>query len=177
MVANDLFELSRSDAARLRVEEFLVAEAALLDEWRLDEWVDLFTDDAVYIVPATDHDPAAPDGTELVLIHDERPRIAARAARLSHPNAHADVPRPRTRRMISCVRVTAIDVDDAGATRVVATANFAIFSARHRRLDTFVGRYHYELVVTAAGFRIVERRAVLDLEDLVGSAHAVNIIL
>ena len=174
--AADFFVLSRADAVKLRVEEFLIAEAALLDAWQLDDWVELFTDDATYIVPATDHDPAAPDGTELVLIYDERSRIAARAARLSHPNAHAEVPRPRTRRLISCVRVRSLDESD-GSIRVGVSSNFAIFSARHRRLDTFVGTYHHDLVVSEGGFRIAARRAVLDLEDLVTSAHAVNIIL
>ena len=43
---------------RLEVEEFLVEEAALLDEWRLDEWLALFTEDATYVVPSTD----LPDG-------------------------------------------------------------------------------------------------------------------
>jgi len=35
------------------VENFLVREAALLDEWRLDDWLALFTEDARYLVPAT----------------------------------------------------------------------------------------------------------------------------
>ncbi|MDP6228622.1 MAG: aromatic-ring-hydroxylating dioxygenase subunit beta, partial [Dehalococcoidia bacterium] len=36
------------------VEQFLYHEAALLDEWRLDEWLTFFTDDARYVVPTTD---------------------------------------------------------------------------------------------------------------------------
>ena len=40
--------------ARTDVEDFLFAEAELLDEWRLPEWLELFTDDAIYYVPATD---------------------------------------------------------------------------------------------------------------------------
>ena len=36
------------------VEDFLFKEAALLDEWRLDDWVNLFTEDARYVVPTTD---------------------------------------------------------------------------------------------------------------------------
>ena len=43
---------------REQVENFLFKEAALLDEWRLDDWVDLFTEDGRYVVPTTD----LPDG-------------------------------------------------------------------------------------------------------------------
>ena len=39
---------------REQVEDFLFKEAALLDEWRLDDWVDLFTEDGRYVVPTTD---------------------------------------------------------------------------------------------------------------------------
>ena len=50
--------IARSDVmqaiARTEVEDFLFEEADLLDEWRLPEWLELFTDDASYYVPATD---------------------------------------------------------------------------------------------------------------------------
>ena len=39
---------------RLEAEDFLVEEAALLDDWRLDDWLALFTPDARYVVPSTD---------------------------------------------------------------------------------------------------------------------------
>ena len=41
-------------ALRLDVEAFLYDEAALLDAWRLDDWLALFTRDARYEVPSTD---------------------------------------------------------------------------------------------------------------------------
>src|SRR5262249_57529693 len=49
------------------VEDFLVREAALLDEWRLDDWLDLFTDDARDMVPATDMPVADPRGTLAII--------------------------------------------------------------------------------------------------------------
>jgi Small subunit of phenylpropionate dioxygenase len=33
------------------VEDFIAREAAMLDEWRLDEWLGLFTDDGRYSGP------------------------------------------------------------------------------------------------------------------------------
>ena len=38
---------------RAEVEDFLYHEAALLDEWKLNEWQELLTDDAAYYVPPT----------------------------------------------------------------------------------------------------------------------------
>ena len=46
------------DMTRAAIEDFLYEEAALLDEWRLQEWLDLLTEDATYEVPSTD----TPDG-------------------------------------------------------------------------------------------------------------------
>ena len=42
---------------RGEIEEFLIHEAALLDEWRLEEWLALMAPDARYLVPPLD----APD--------------------------------------------------------------------------------------------------------------------
>lgn len=56
---------------RLTVEDFLFHEADLLDRWRLDEWLALFTDECTFLVPSTDR----PDGdpfTEMFLIQDDR---------------------------------------------------------------------------------------------------------
>ena len=50
-------------ALRLDVEEFLYAEAALLDAWRLDDWLELFTADARYEVPSTDRPTGEPATT------------------------------------------------------------------------------------------------------------------
>ena len=36
---------------RAQIEDFLYAEAALLDDWRLEEWFALFAPGAVYEVP------------------------------------------------------------------------------------------------------------------------------
>ena len=44
---------------RAEIEDFLYREAALLDEWRLDEWQELLTDDACYYVPSNDQPESA----------------------------------------------------------------------------------------------------------------------
>jgi p-cumate 2,3-dioxygenase beta subunit len=44
-----------NNSLRQEVEDFLFREAELLDNWQLDEWLALFTEDARYVVPATDY--------------------------------------------------------------------------------------------------------------------------
>lgn len=156
---------------RAEVEDFLFEEAALLDEWRLDEWLELLTDDAGYYIPSND----APDSNHrnaLFTIADDINRIRARVKRLKDTEAHAEFPHSRTRRMIANVRITGRDGDILSV-----SANFSVY--RYKRgapLRLYVGHYLYKLRVTAAGLRIAERRAVLDPTEL-GALGAVSFIL
>ena len=48
---------------RADVEDLLFHEAALLDDWRLDDWLGLLTADARYEVPSNDRPDAQPEDT------------------------------------------------------------------------------------------------------------------
>jgi p-cumate 2,3-dioxygenase beta subunit len=149
---------------RQEVEDFLFAEAALLDEWRLDEWLALLTDDVTYIVPATDARDADPS-TTLSIISDDAKRLRARVEQLLGKHAWAENPPSRTRRLITNVRIRRADTTTAGTT-VEVTANFAVYRFRGDVAETFVGRYEYTLVRRADGLKIQIRKAILDLEAL-----------
>ena len=154
---------------REQVEDFLFREAALLDDWRLDEWVDLFTDDGRYVVPTTD----LPDGDpkrDLVFIDDDITRLRARAVRLNSRHAHREYPWSRTRRFVSNVRV-----DETGDGELSVSANVLVYRFRAGEGAPYVGSVEYVLRRDNGDFRIAYRRAVLDLEAL--SWHgAVSII-
>ncbi len=157
--------------SRAEVEDFLYHEAALLDEWRLDDWLELLTDDAAYYVPSTDA-PASDHRNALFLIADDATRIRARVKRLNDTQAHAEFPHSRTRRMIGNVRITASSEAD-----ITVEANFTIHRFRRGAPERkFVGRYIYRLAVTDNGLRIAERRAILDSTEL-GAQGAVSFIL
>src|SRR5262249_33596291 len=83
------------------VAQFLYDEAALLDEWRLDEWLALFHPEAgEYVIPSPEDlsdDPA----TTLHLVHDPMAVLRGRVTRLKSKHAHAESPRSRTRRHIT----------------------------------------------------------------------------
>ena len=149
-----------SEVSRQEVEEFLYAEAALLDEWRLQEWLELLTDDATYQIPPTDQRQGDPSNT-LFIIADDVFRIRSRVKQLLGKSAWAENPPSRTRRLISNVRVLEDDGDN-----VRVTANFAVYRMRHELIDTYVGRYEYRLVRRDSKLKIRERKAILDLEAL-----------
>jgi p-cumate 2,3-dioxygenase subunit beta len=156
--------MSEAETARwmltLRVSELLVEEAHLLDEWRLEEWLALFTDDATYVVPGTG-DPDADPKRALVLIDDDRERLGRRVKRLLGGHAHREFPWSRTRRLVSNVRV---EHAHDGALR--ATASFVVWRFRHGHADPFVGRSEYRLVDRDGKLAIAAKRAVLDHEAL-----------
>ena len=147
------------EITRQEIEDLLFTEAALLDEWRLDEWLELLTDDAIYQVPPTDA-PNADAANTLFLIADDALRIRSRVKQLLGKSAWAENPHSRTRRIISNVRVL-----ESGE-NIRVTANFAVYRMRHEIVDTYIGRYEYLLVKLDGRLKIRERRAILDLEAL-----------
>ena len=159
---------------RAQVEDFLYEEAALLDAWMLDEWLALLTDDARYRVPSND----APDGdpaSTLFLIADDIHRIRGRVARLQDPQAHAEFPHSRTRRMITNVRIAPSALGEGDETTV--EANFTVHRFRRgEQVSQFVGRYRYRLRIVAGKMRIALREAILDSQEL-GNLGAVSFIL
>jgi p-cumate 2,3-dioxygenase beta subunit len=143
------------------VEMFLYEEAELLDEWRLHEWLDLFTEQGVYLIPTTDKPDGDPD-RDLFLVQDDRFLLEQRANSLLTRSAHAEYPHSRTRRLVSNVRVRRGSAD-----RIEVRANFVVFRARSGVVDTYIGQYQHVLVPDPEhGFRYVERKVVLDLDAL-----------
>jgi p-cumate 2,3-dioxygenase beta subunit len=148
-------------ATRAEVEDFLYAEAALLDDWRLTEWFALFAPGAVYEVPTAgapdDDDPAR----SLFYIADDYVRLRERVGRLNKREAHAEFPHSRTRRSISNVRILS---DGQGVLRVAC--NLVCYRARAGKVDTYFGHCLYTIDTSAADWRITAKRVLLDMDLL-----------
>jgi len=157
------------EIGRAQVEDFLYHEAALLDAWRLDEWLELLTEEATYRVPSNDRPDSDPKSA-LFTIADDIRRIRARVTRLKDPHAHAESPRSRTRRLISNVRIVEQNP-------LLAEANFVIYRFRgNEDVRQYVGRYRYTLEVRNGVLRIKAREAFLDAMEL-ASLGTVSFIL
>jgi p-cumate 2,3-dioxygenase subunit beta len=163
-----------SPLTRAQVEDFLFTEAELLDNWQLDAWLQLLTDDVQYLVPSNDA-PDASHRSALFTIADNAERIRQRVIRIKDPNCHAEFPKSRTRRLLSNVRI----VEQIGDTLTV-TANFVCYRyRRYERIREYVGQYRFVLVRRERnehGMLIRERRVLLDAHEL-GSLGSVSFIL
>jgi p-cumate 2,3-dioxygenase subunit beta len=158
--AEDMAELTQLMVLRLAVEEFLIDEAALLDDWQLDSWLELFAEDCRYVVPATDTPDGNPD-TTLMLIDDDRMRLEGRVRRLKSRHAHREFPWSRTRRLVSNVRLVEVNSNE-----IRVEASVVVHRFRHEQRDLFVAHYRHTLIRDGQAFRFRERRAELDFERL-----------
>jgi p-cumate 2,3-dioxygenase beta subunit len=156
---------------RHRVETFLFHEADLLDRWQLYEWLDLFAEEARYLVPPTDvpGDDADP-AKSLFYVFDDRTRIRERVVRLEKKGAHSEFPRSKTRHLVSNVLTT------REGDIILAKASFAVWRSKDGTSDVFVGHYAYRLLEQDGLLRIAEKKCVLDMDALRPHAR-ISIIL
>jgi p-cumate 2,3-dioxygenase beta subunit len=155
------------------VAQFLYDEAALLDEWRLDDWLALFHPEAAkYLIPSPEDlsdDPA----TTLHLVNDSMTTLAGRIGRLKSKHAHAESPRSRTRRQIANVRVW------QGPDDLLSRSVFDVTRVRGGVVDRYVGVYEHQLLPNDDEDTpwLIGRRRVLIDHSIESAGGQVSILL
>ena len=131
------------------VEQFLYREARLADENDYDSWEALWTDDALYWVPAggADIDPL----TRVSVIYDNRNRISTRMKQVKTGKRYAQAPPSNLRRLISNVELLGGRRNRDGGIDLEVGANFLAFESRARGNELWGGRTTYRLRRDAAG--------------------------
>ncbi len=157
--------------SRAEVEDFLFNEADLLDQWRLPEWLTLFTDDAKYEVPCTDLPADASSATSLFYIADDRARLGERVKRLMKRTAHAEFPHSKTSRIVGNVRVQSAMDDE-----IEISCVFQTLRTKDGNTDIYFGTNKYRLAIREDGFRIREKRCLLAGDGLRPSGR-ISIVL
>lgn len=153
--------LDLAAVTRAQVEDFLYAEARLLDDWNLDAWLTLWAPGATrYVVPCND-DPDGDPASDLVLIDDDELRMRLRVERLNTRKAHREYPHSRTSHQVSNVMLGA--VQDA---ELPVSAEFTVWRFRNGRAAYYVGRYYYRLVAADGELRIRAKRSVMAMTEL-----------
>lgn len=134
-------------ADRAACERLLALECRLIDEDRLEEWLELFVPECLYWIPA---EPVGRDPRRTVTleIHDRR-RLEDRVARLRTGFAYSQIPPSRTRHLL-----TNIEMWTAGADEIRARANFLIHAFRLEHHKTHAGWMGYALKRTGADWKI-----------------------
>jgi p-cumate 2,3-dioxygenase beta subunit len=153
-----------NEYTRDQIEEFLYHEAELIDDWRLPEWSELYTDDAEYDVTSLDSDDPINSSSKnsLFLLADDKERLSSRAKRLMKKTAHAEFPHSKVRHIISNVRLGT----EAGG-EIKVKANFVVYRTKEDKTSQYMGQMHYVLIPhESGGFRIRRKRCILDLNSL-----------
>lgn len=153
--------MSTTETLHREVEDFLFLEAELLDGWKLEEWLALFTADGRYLVPSGDLPEDASPENSLFYIADDPVLLRERVKRLYKRNAHAEWPHSRTRHFISNVRVLAGAGDE-----IAVRCAFMTHRYRSEVSDSFIGSTQYRLVRQDGALRIREKRCRLDFDNL-----------
>jgi len=136
----------------------LYNEARLLDERRYKEWLDLFSEDAVYWVPAGKKplDEIDPEW-EVSLVYDDRSMMEQRVARLNSPYAYTQQPASRTQRIVSNVTVALGESDGTFVTSSV----LCCYEIRAHKMNTLMGRCEHTVVDAGGQWKIAKK--VIDL--------------
>lgn len=141
---------------------WLNREAALLDDQRMHEWIELLHSELEYTMPVRitrerEYGPGfSDDGFHM---YEDLESLSLRVQRLDTDYAWAEDPPSRTRRMVGNVRVEAAD----GATYEVRS-NFYIYRGRLEEAagDLLAGERRDRLVAEGGGLKLRRREVLLD---------------
>lgn len=144
---------------RQQIENFLYREARLMDANAYNDWLDLYSEDALYWVPCNEND-VDPE-QQISIYYDNRERLQERITRLKSGAAHAQEPRSQLVRLISNV-----EIGDTTATgEITVYANFHLTELRRSRQRLLAGRTLHTLRPLDGSFKIVLRKVMLLTND------------
>jgi 3-phenylpropionate/cinnamic acid dioxygenase small subunit len=154
--------LTTSLETELEIQRFLAHEARLLDESRLDEWLDLLANDIRYVMPIRETIPTGadrpPSAAGFALFDDDKSSIRLRTRRIQSNVAPTESPPPITQRLITNILVDAGDKPDEYCVR----SNFLVhLERRGRHVSMFIGQRDDRLRRTEQGWKIASRRVLL----------------
>jgi 3-phenylpropionate/cinnamic acid dioxygenase small subunit len=135
------------------VARFIRREARLIDERRLDEWLELFTDDAHYWVPAT---PGQPDPlNHNSLAYEDKLLLQLRIERLKSPRAYSQRPPSRC---LHVMQESDIEKVDAGRGEFLTRTPFVYTETRGNESQRYAATAWHTLVWSDERLRIRLKR-------------------
>jgi 3-phenylpropionate/cinnamic acid dioxygenase small subunit len=144
-----------SSPGKGEIEAFLYLEARLADENRYDEWTALWTQDALYWVPANtdDYDPRE----HISIVYDDRERLQDRVDRLKSGAAWAQEPRSRIRRVVSNIELEPPDAKG----EISVSSNYVLGDLRRGVQTVYFARQIHRLRRTPEGLRLAYKKVML----------------
>jgi 3-phenylpropionate/cinnamic acid dioxygenase small subunit len=140
---------------RLRaVEQFLFLQSELLDGKHWQSYIELFSDDGVYWMPA------APEQTDWEgspsIFAEDKLMMQVRLGRVTHPNAWSQAPLWATNHMIGNIQI-----ESETSQEVVVRSRFHMMELRRDNVRHFGGTYRHTLVKSQSGYKIKLQRVDL----------------
>lgn len=147
--------LSETQAPLMRdIEQFLYYEARLADTHAYDAWEALWTDDAIYWIPANGEntDPE----TQMSFVYDNRSRIGVRVKQLKTGKRHTQTPRSQLARVISNIEFIRQQGEE-----IEVRASMMIYEESLRGEVVWAARNTYRLRQVEGGLKLVRKKVVL----------------
>lgn len=144
----------------------IVSEGVYLDQREWDKWINLYTKDASYWVPAWDDEYTVTDdpNTQLSLIYyGNRSGLEDRVFRLRTERSLASTPLPRTCHMTANYR---FETQDDGALK--AHSSWVTYSYKLKVSTHFFGHQEHVLRQTEDGLKITGRKIIV-LNDMIAN--------
>jgi 3-phenylpropionate/cinnamic acid dioxygenase small subunit len=160
------------------LSQFYYREARLLDEHQFSDWLDLFTDDARYLIPTRSNRSKREANQEVSVagalfhVEDDKAYLRARVIRLESGMGWADEPASRTRHLIGNIELVR-----AGETsgEVEVRSSFIVYRSRGEHdQTTFAGQRTDRLRPVGDDYKIAHR--VVLLEQSVILSNGLNAI-
>ncbi|MFD1189152.1 MULTISPECIES: aromatic-ring-hydroxylating dioxygenase subunit beta [Phenylobacterium] len=156
--------LSERALLQYEVEQFLYAEAALLDARRYRDWLALMAEDVTYWMPvrrtvtSADLDREFTKPGEVAYFDDDWAYLEMRVKKLEAGSAWSEDPPSRSRHFVSNVRILEVAGDE-----ITLEASFHVHRTRlERDQDSWIGRREDVLRRVGDSFRLVRRHLFLD---------------
>lgn len=137
-----------------QVEQFLFYQAELLDTKSWEAYIDLFSAEGVYWMPAR------PEQTEWMdspsIFAEDRALMSVRMGRITHPNAWSQAPLWETNHLVANVVI-----EDLTDTRIRVRSRFQVLELRRDSLRSLAGVYRHTLQRRGEDFQIALQRVDL----------------
>ncbi len=137
------------------VESFLYKEASYLDTPDLEKWIQLYTEDGSYWMPAMENQPDPLN--HISHIYDDRVMMEIRRRNFVHPRASSKDPQVRCSHIIS-------NIQHAGKTDRgddIITSNFQVLLWYREEQRHYGGTYEHQLATGDNSFLIRHKKVAL----------------
>jgi 3-phenylpropionate/cinnamic acid dioxygenase small subunit len=149
-----------------KVSELLFEEADYLDQKQWSKWLNLYTEDCIYWVPAWINESVYttnPDEELNLLYLKGKQNLIDRVFRIETGDSFASVPMDRTTHLISNIRILSRENNS-----IYLKSNWIVHSYGIREGQTRGGFYEFTLIQTDLGLKIAQKKIILIDDKLIG---------